>query len=205
MKKLFDNIFKSEPKPNYINYKPNLTANGYADDLKIICAHFDELFRGCSAKCEENHPGFYHRRTGKTTGPTPRNLNVQEAMDLLVHTIARMCDILIGGIVNDEAHTIDRTVDMQATRDVVRNMIPSLCDQDLISCNRTGNITIFFAGTYKDTPNVTSGVAIVALKWQLELKDRSMSTAITWGRACAYADLKWIHDHLERAKKLENV
>jgi hypothetical protein len=139
MKKLFEHIFKNESK---LNYESSITADGYAGDLRIICSHFDLLFMKCDG-CK-NHPGFYHRSCGKSIWHAEDFRDTKKVTDVLIDVIASTCDVMIGGNVNMKARTIDRTVNMQLTKNIIKNIIPCLCDQDLLRYSKTEDIVIFF-------------------------------------------------------------
>jgi hypothetical protein len=198
MKKLFESIFKSESK---LNYEPSTTADGYASDLKIICAHFDRLFGKCLVKCE-GHPGFHHRYHGLCTDYRKNVRDMKKVEQMLVEILVYVCKGMVGCIWNKETRTSDRIVNIQSTRNAIRNMIPSFSDKDFPNCSKTGGITIFFTGTYKETPGITSGVAIVTLNWDLEIKDYDVSINTHRAMGCTYTDFRWISNHLERAEKL---
>jgi hypothetical protein len=201
MKKLFESIFKSEPK---LDYKPSVTAGGYADDLRTISAHLYHLFKWCDDQCGKNHPGFYHRFNGLSMERCRDIREVEDLTEILIRMIVGRVSNMIGGNVNMKAFTIDRIVDLQSTRNAVKNVIPSLSHQDLPSCNKEDDITMFFVGTYKETPDIISGVAVVSFKLRLEIRDYFASIDIVSARGYAYTDFRWIHDHLARIEKLQH-
>jgi hypothetical protein len=191
MKKLFESIFKSKSR---LIYEPSATANEYANDLKMICDHFKPLICGEP----ENHDGFHYRFCALRSIRCENIRDLKEIMEMLVGMTSLTCRNMVGGNVDKKVHTINRIVNMKSVQNAVRNVIPSLCDRDLSSYSKIDHVIMFFVGTYKETPGITSGVAIVSFKLRLDIKDYFVSIDISEAIGYTYTDFRWISNHLAR-------
>jgi hypothetical protein len=185
------NLFKSlfgNKDDRTIKYNLSSMAGGHANDLKVICDHFDELLDTSGHSCQINN-GF-HLCTGNIYDMREGDRHPKQITQRLIFMIMCAC-------IDTIDHTSHRKINRKPLHDTIKSSMSLLYKQDLLSCDRKGSMIMFFTGIDDETSGTISRVAAISLEWHLKMENYRMRIDVPI-KCCTYTDFEILRSHVAR-------